>query len=135
VCYTQQQATEDEQSRDEKIRRASFDIKTAHAASPGSNKKLPRVAVAAADKRTATPQQDVAGSLLFVGGGEQQQDHSSHSPTKQQEGQDMAQQLVLTPQEVLQELLGDMYVDQPRLSMGEEHGKDCASYSVSCLPA
>lgn len=135
MWHTQQQATEDEESRDEKIRRASFEIKTAHAASPGSNKKLPRVAVAAADKRTTTPQQDVAGSLLFVGGGEQQQEHSSLSPAKQQEGHDMAQQLVLTPQEVLQELLGDMFVDQPRLTMGEENGKDCASFSVPCLPA
>jgi hypothetical protein len=28
---------------------------------------------------------------------------------------------VLSPQEVLQELLGDMYIDQSRLTMGEPH--------------
>ena len=107
------QATEDEQTRDEKIRRASFDIKTAHAAS-NSSTKLPHIAVAAAARLDQQhPTEDSATQLQLVSDEqEQQEQEGSLSPLKQQ------QALVLTPQEVLQELLGDMYIDWSRLSMG-----------------
>jgi hypothetical protein len=131
-----QQTTEDEQSRDEKIKRASFEIKTAHVSSPIGSRKLPRLSPAATAATAAVP----AGSAPQLGDSatdfrhqgfigdqqEQQQQQQGDTGAAQQQG-DVApqldaqqqQQLVLSPQEVLQELLGDMYIDQSRLTMGE----------------
>lgn len=133
------QTTEDEQSRDEKIKRASLEIKTAHAtASPPSSRKMPCLAVKAAAAAngngcspglhqpaisTASTVLDATEQQAEQGGQQQQQQQQPArqepgvSPVQQYDGD--VEQLVLTPQEVLQELLGDMYIDQSRLTMGE----------------
>lgn len=119
VCGTHNpsaQTTEDAETRDEKIRRASCEIKTANANSPANSKQLPPTL------------HEVNGHAVRTSLEQQQQQHQSDAAQSAgvcQDGSEEAaadpQQLVLTPQEVLQELLGDMYIHTTRLTMGALH--------------
>jgi hypothetical protein len=110
--HKHQQATEDEESRDEKIKRASFDIKSAHATGSPPTRRV--VSPAAWAQSPPTP----PAHSTAIGAPRQQQEQQQQEQQPQQQ-QGVSQPLVLTPQEVLQELLGDMYIDQSRLTMGK----------------
>jgi len=103
-------------------------MKTAHANSPPNSKKLPQAAAALSDAAAAASSNACAAEQpsalqqaeapVQQQAGQQQEDRQPGAvQLSRLQGGDV-HQLVLTPQEVLQELLGDMYIDQPRLTMG-----------------
>jgi hypothetical protein len=176
-CCSVHQGEEDELKRNEKIQRASFEIKSHLVSTPDSNgSTVSAKAAAAASKSSTSPansklwalqQQLLAtaaptkgdsasdyscqplGSAPATANGtasthktsiqqdlqqqqqqqldEQQQGVQSgarqqqqqQAPDSQQQQQLVSSQLTLTPQEVLQELLGDLFIDGSRLEMGE----------------
>lgn len=131
------QAEEDEAKRDEKIRRASVDIKTAKLASP-VREQLPRTPLE--DSVALTPLQQLEQQQQLQPLEEDaQQEQQPRQHQQQQQPQHQQEQLyaqgssqlaplapsafvtplALTPQEVLQELLGDLFVAPSRLIMRE----------------
>lgn len=124
-----QQATEDEESRDEKIKRASFDIKTAHATGSPPTRRV--VSPAAWAQVPPSPHAQQPAHSTATGAPQQRQQEQQQQSQQQHGASQQPQQLTLTPQEVLQELLGDMYIDQSRLTMGEHHCSSSSSTTTS----
>lgn len=149
------QSEEDESKRNEKIKRASFEIKTHLAGSPSAVKisqyngtssqisqqqqeqrtyqdsSLYQTTVHPASQgsgrlSTDTPALRQPGRVAFAPSGSPHCSESNESDELQQPAQKQQQevgvageQLVLSPQEVLQELLGDLFIHQERLIMGK----------------
>eukprot|EP00775_Hariotina_reticulata_P010407 gene10407-10565_t len=132
---------DDESKRNEKIQRASFEIKTnaIAAGTPIASTALQQhtPVITGSSQQHGTVASDAIQKNLFAQDQQQQfgqgQDGSAADlGSQQQQEQDeqqrdsSAQRLqgwILTPQEVLQELLGDLYISQERLIMGNLLGQ------------
>lgn len=96
---------EDEAKRNDQIKRASFELK-AH--------RSPRGGLEGAQEGGASPlPEQPAGAAAAPSGAAEQQQQQHPEQSEQHSGG-----LVLTPQDVLQELLGDLFICPERLQMG-----------------